>query len=172
MKEFWLNFRIGIPDGKNDLIPLNLADWRQRIDAFFISRSHRYAQAFLRLSKNLSLSLSLNQSSLLELPGFHLNTTLYIMVLRDPTGILSEQETSKLNESNHCNLLKAWYFVSRALIHNLGGQKHTGPLLGECPLAKSCHYKMNNPQHTHTQAGGDRCLSLVFKCQQFSEWIV
>lgn len=124
-----VSLKIGISDWKRWSNTIQSCSCYKRIHAFFIFWRYRYVQAFLELSKILKLSLSLNQSSLSELPGFHLNMTLYIMVLRDPTGILSEQETSKLNESNDCNLLKAGYFVSRALIHHFGGGRN---MLGLC----------------------------------------
>ncbi len=54
------------------------------------------------------------------------------MFLRDPPGIISERETSKLDESNHSNLLKAWYIVSRTISHNLGGLKQARLSFSKC----------------------------------------
>lgn len=54
------------------------------------------------------------------------------MFLRDPTGIISERETSKLDEANHSNLLKAWCIVSRTISHNLGGQRQSRLSFDKC----------------------------------------
>lgn len=54
------------------------------------------------------------------------------MFLRDPLGIISERETGKLDESNHSNLLKARYTVSRTISHNLGGQRQARLSYDKC----------------------------------------
>lgn len=104
---------------------------------------------------------------------------LHIVLPWDPTGIISERETGKLDESNHSNLLKAWYIVSRTISNNLGSQRQARLSFGKgAPvsfqgLMQSLVITKLITQREEKQwpGGGEGCRSPVLRCPELS-WSV